>query len=192
MAARLTKTSRTLRGESSVSVGVCGASGEMRGFLDSALCASLGMTPVVDGAVVAPEMWFVGLLGAVAGVHEEVDVALAVAELGVFEAVVLVGQGEHGLGEEGDAGLLGRGGDVDGELAGAGAHEVAADADVVAEVEELVEGEGVLADVVFADVDLEALAVLLELGEAGLALEADGHDASGDGDFFAVGFELLA
>ncbi len=72
--------------------------------------------------------------------------------------------------------------DVDGELAGAGAEEVAADADVVAEVEELVEGEGVLADVVLADVDLQALAALLELGEAGLALDADGHDASGDAD----------
>ena len=71
---------------------------------------------------------------------------------------------------------------LDGELAGAGAEEVAADADVIAEVEELVEGEGVLADVVFADVDLEALAALLELREAGLALNADGHDASGDRD----------
>ena len=74
------------------------------------------------------------------------------------------------------------GGYVDGELAGAGAEEVAADADVVAEVEELVEGEDVFADVVFADVDLEALAVLLELREAGFALDADGHDAAGDGD----------
>ncbi len=39
------------------------------------------------------------------GVHEEVDVALAVAEFGVFEAVELVGEGEHGLGEEGEGGL---------------------------------------------------------------------------------------
>ena len=59
---------------------------------------------------------------------------------------------------------------------------MAADADVVAEVEELVEGEGVFADVVLADVDLEALAALLKLRESGLALDADGHDASGDGD----------
>ena len=73
--------------------------------------------------------------------------------------------------------------DLEGELAGAGAEEVAADADVVAEVEELVEGEGGLADVVLADVDLEALAALLELGEAGFALDADGHEAAGDGDF---------
>ena len=118
-------------------------------------------------------------------VHEEVDVALAVAEFDVGEAVELLGQREHGLGEEGD-GL-----DVNGELAGAGAEEIAGDADVVAEVEELVEFEGLVADGVFADVDLEALAVLLELREAGLALGADGHDASGDGDVDALGFELL-
>jgi hypothetical protein len=80
---------------------------------------------------------------------------------------------------------------VEGELAGAGAHEVAADADVVAEVEELVEGEGVFADVIFADVDLEALAVLLDLGEAGFALDADSHDAAGDGGFEVHALEVF-
>jgi hypothetical protein len=86
---------------------------------------------------------------------------------------------------------------VEGELAGAGAHEGAADADDVAEVEELVEVEEGLrffgggADVVFADVDLEALAGLLEDGEAGFALGAVGHDAAGDGGFDAVGVELF-
>jgi len=105
--------------------------------------------------------------------------------------VVLVGQGEHGLGEDGEGAQVVEAADVDGELAGAGAEEVAADADVIAEVEELVEGEGVFADVVLADVDLEALATLLKLGEAGFALDADGHDASGDGDVDGVGFELL-
>ncbi len=145
------------------------------------------------------DRWWRGGFGGVAGVDEEVYVALAVAEFGVFEAVVLVGQGQHGLGEEGEGSVAcGGGADVDGELAGAGAEEVAADADVVAEVEELVEGEGVFtllggaAYVVLADVDLEALAALLELREAGFALGADGHDAAGDGDFDAGGFELLA
>ena len=57
-----------------------------------------------------------------------------------------------------------------------------ADADVIAEVEEFIEREGVFAGVVFADVDLKALAALLELRESGFALDADGHDASGDGD----------
>src|ERR1700721_765317 len=103
-----------------------------------------------------------------------------------------IGQGEHGLGEEGEGGFFrGALADVDGQLAGAGAEEVAADADVVAEVEEFVEGEGGVADVVLADVDLEALAALLELREAGLALDADGHDASGEGDVDGVGVELL-
>src|SRR5260370_36986684 len=70
---------------------------------------------------------------------------------------------------------------------------MAADADVVAKVEELVEGEGVFADVVFADVDLEALAALLELREAGSALDANGHDATGDRDLDGMGrgFELF-
>ena len=91
------------------------------------------------------------------------------------------------------AGLSSTLADVDGEFAGAGAEEVAANADVVAEVEELVEREGVLADVVLADVDLEALAALLELREAGLALDADGHDAAGDRDLDGSGrgFELF-
>jgi hypothetical protein len=80
---------------------------------------------------------------------------------------------------------------VDGQLAGAGAEEIAAGADVVAEVEEFIEREALLADGVEADVDLEALAVLLESGEAGLALCADGHDAPGNGHGYAVGFESL-
>ncbi len=119
-------------------------------------------------------------------VHEEVDVAPAVAQLDVGETVVFLGQGEQGLGEKRD-GL-----DVDGELVGAGAEEVAGDADVVAEVEKLVELEGGVADGVFADVDLEAHAFLLERGETGLALLANRHDASGNGNGNALGFELLA
>ena len=49
-----------------------------------------------------------------------------------------------------------------------------------------------VADGVETDVNLEALAFLLQGGEAGLALLADGHDAAGDGDGDALGFELLA
>ncbi len=84
-------------------------------------------------------------------VGEEVDVALAVANLDVGEAVELLGQCEHGLGEECE--LL----DVDGQLAGAGAEEIAGDADVVAEVEQLVERKALLADGVEAHVNLQAL-----------------------------------
>ena len=37
-------------------------------------------------------------------VGEEVDVALAVAQFDVGQAVEFLGQGEHGLGEEGECG----------------------------------------------------------------------------------------
>ena len=71
---------------------------------------------------------------------------------------------------------------MDGELAGAGAEEVAGDPDVVAQVEQLVECESLVADGIEANVDLQPLAALLERGKAGLALGADGHDAAGDRD----------
>ena len=118
-------------------------------------------------------------------IGEEVHVTLAVAQLDVGQAVKFFRQGEHGLGQEGER--L----DVDGQLIGPRAEEVAGDADVVAHVEELVEGKGLVADSVLADVDLQALAALLERGEAGLALGADGHDASRDGDGHAWGFQRL-
>ncbi len=128
-----------------------------------------------------------------AGVHEQVDVSLAVTQFRVFEAVVLVGQGEHGLGEEGDGRAVADFFDMDGEFAGASAEEMAADADVVAQVEELVQRERVFADVVLADVDLEALATLLELRESGFPLNTDRHDAAGDADVDGCwgGFELF-
>src|SRR5271163_418343 len=66
------------------------------------------------------------------------------------------------------------------------------DTDVVAQVEKLVEGEGVFSDVVLANVDLEALTTLLELRETGLTLDADGHDAAGDADTDGVWVKLLS
>ncbi len=104
-AARLTKTSRTLRG------------------------ASSGLDPVpCSGASAA--LW------AVARVHEKVDIALAVPQLRVFKAVILVRQGQHGL-VESDAGRSPRD-RVHGKFgAGARPHQVAANANVVAEVEQL-------------------------------------------------------
>ena len=81
---------------------------------------------------------------------------------------------------------------MDAELAGAGAEEVALDADVVADVEQLVELPKLVSDGIFLDVDLELFAGLLQVGEAGLAHEADGHEASGDGDHDAVGLQFFA
>ena len=119
------------------------------------------------------------------GVHVHVDVAAAVAQLDVGEAVPLLGQGQQILGEESQ--LF----DVDAELSGAGAEEVALGADEVAEVEQLVESETFFADVVEAHVELEALAVLLDMGEAGLALAADRHQAAGNAHVDVVRLEFL-
>jgi hypothetical protein len=70
---------------------------------------------------------------------------------------------------------------MDAELAGAGAEQVAFHAHDVAEVEQLVKSCIIaLADGVLAHVDLQPLAVLLQVREAGLAHAAHGLDASGD------------
>ena len=100
--------------------------------------------------------------------------------------MVLLRQGEHGLGEKGD------GIDVHRELACARAEEIAGDADVVAEVEQLVKLKCLLAYGIEPNVDLQPLAALLELRKTGLALGTDGHDASGDGYLRAFGLQLLA
>src|SRR5262249_15330331 len=83
------------------------------------------------------------------GVHEEVDVALTVAQFDVGKPVPFLRQRQKVLAQEVD--LL----DVNAELPGARAKEISSDADVVAEVEQLVEFESFVADGVFLDVDLQ-------------------------------------
>ncbi len=80
--------------------------------------------------------------------------------------------------------------DVHGKFVGAGAEEIAFRADVIAEIEQLEQLELLFADIVELDVELQARAVLLQVREAGLALAADGHEASGDRDVGAVGLKL--
>ena len=118
-------------------------------------------------------------------IGEQVHIALAVAQLHIGQAMKLLRQSEHGLGQEGQP-LH-----VDGQLAGAGAEQVARDANVVAQIQQLVERIALLPDGVQTDVNLQPLAVLLESGEAGLALGANGHQAPGNCHRHAVGFQLL-
>ena len=108
------------------------------------------------------------------GVRDQVEISLAISRLHVFEAVPLFRHGEQRLAEE--LQLFG----VNAEFAGARAEQVAFDAQDVADVEQLEEGEIVLADGIFLDVDLEALAVLLHVRETGLAHVTERHEASGD------------
>ena len=110
------------------------------------------------------------------GVHDQVDVALAVAHLSVGEPVELLGQGSKALGEDGEA--RGR----DGQLPAARAHDRARGADDVAEVELAEKRPVLVGEVVHAAEELEGPRDVLEHDEGGLALVADGADAAGDGD----------
>ena len=121
---------------------------------------------------------------AVAGVlvHDEVDVALAVAHFGVDETLVLVGQRTDVLRHE--AKLMG----TDGEFAGLRAEERALDGDDVAEVERLPGGIGFFADVALRDEVLHVAREVADGREARLAHDALEHHAAGAGHF---GLELL-
>ena len=103
------------------------------------------------------------------GIGDQVEIALPVARLHVLQAVPLLGHGEQRLGEELE--LL----DVHAQLAGARAEQVAFHADDVADIEQLEELEIALADRVLLDVDLQALAVLLQVRESRLAHVAQRH-----------------
>ena len=97
------------------------------------------------------------------GIRDQIEIALAVAGLHIFQAVPLFRHGEQRLREELE--LL----DMHAQLAGARAEQIAFDADDVADIEQLEELEIALADRVLLDVDLQPLAVLLQVREAGLA-----------------------
>ena len=119
------------------------------------------------------------------GIGDQVEITLAVAQLDVLQAVVLLGQAEEVLGKEDE--LI----DVHRQLAGARAEEIACDADDVAEVEQLVELEFGLRNGILLDIDLELGAALLEMHEAGLAHAADGQDAAGETHRDAGGVEFF-
>ncbi len=125
-------------------------------------------------------------------VHDEVDVALAIAQLFVGQAVELLGKRAQRLGEKRHLGCR------NGELAAARAHDRARDADPIAHVKLLDAREGILADVVDADEELDEPGGVLETHEHDLALAANRHDAACDGDdvlgrlaVFELGVALL-
>ena len=107
------------------------------------------------------------------GVHHEVHVAPPVARLHVLQAVPLGRERAQGLGEELE--LLHR----HRELAGAGAHELAGDADEIPHVEVPEEGKA-LAEGVRAGIELQGPRPVAQVGEARLAVVAEGDDAAGE------------
>ncbi len=117
---------------------------------------------------------------------DEIHVTHTIAQFNIGEPVKLFRHREKILGKEGE--VL----DVDAEFAGAGAEEISFNANVVADVEELVEFPELIADGILLDVDLKFLAGLLKMREAGFAHQADGDEASSNGDCSALGFKFLA
>ena len=117
------------------------------------------------------------------GIDDQIEITLAVAGLDVGETVPLLGQRQERLGEEA------QGGGPQGELTGLGAKGGAAGADDIADIKPLEEIEGLLADVVAADVDLGTTAAVLHLNKGGLAEVAAGHDPPGDGINGAASFQ---
>ncbi len=109
-------------------------------------------------------------------IHDQVEVALAEAELDVLQAVPLLRQGPEALGQEGD------GVAEDGQFARPGLEERPGDRDDVAEVEQAEALVGLGPDLVLADVGLQALAAVGDVEEGGPAHLADGQDAAGDDD----------
>ena len=83
------------------------------------------------------------------GVHDQIEVALAVAGFDVGEPVPLLGKRDEALREKLEAGR------VDRQLIRAGAEEASFDADEVTEIEQFVGLEIVLGEGVLADVDLD-------------------------------------
>ena len=114
-------------------------------------------------------------------VGHEVEVALAVAGLGVGQAVPLVRRRAQGFGEDGEG--LG----LHGDFAGARGEEGALDAHEVAEVEVAEDAELLVAEDVLLRVGLDASALVLHVDEHGLAHVAVRGDAAGDGDGAALG-----
>ena len=113
-------------------------------------------------------------------VHDEVHVPLAVAHLLVGQAVELLRQGLERLGEERHAVGL------HGDLAPLGLEDLPFHAHDVADVQLLELVEGLLAQLVDADVDLDAALHVLQVAEHGLAHAPLGHEPAGHGGHSAL------
>ncbi len=118
-------------------------------------------------------------------VHDQVDVALAVLQFLVGEAVELVRQRAQRLGQQADFGGL------DGQFAGLGLHQGADDAEDVAEIPGLEVGIDILAEPVAGDVDLDAAGEILQRRERGLAHDALEHHAAGHLDLDRQAFQFF-
>ena len=118
-------------------------------------------------------------------VHDEVDVALTVAELRILQALVLVGKRTDALGHEANAV------DADGEVARLRAEERTRAGDDVAKVERLEVGVGFGADRVLLHEVLHDTREVAYGGKARLAHDALEHHAARAGHLRGGGFEFF-
>ena len=128
-------------------------------------------------------------------VDDQVDVAHAVAELGIGEGVIncaflLLDDRQYAERLAEHSQLRG----VDRQGAGLGDEGETLDADDVADIEEFLE-DGVVQGLVFAgtdfvafDIDLDAAAVVLQFDEGRRTHDAPAHHTAGDPDIFEVAF----
>ena len=105
-------------------------------------------------------------------VHDQIEVALAVAQLDIGETVKLLGQRAQGLGQDGE------GGGVDRQLAARGAAHQPFDADQIADVEEPHRGEPGRIDEVAMAEHLDLAGGVVQVDEH--AAVAHGADPAGD------------
>ncbi len=118
------------------------------------------------------------------GIRDQVEIALAIADFGVFEAVPFRGRRAQRLGENREAGKL------DGNFAGLGGEQRAFDADKIREIKMREDAELLVAQNIFLRVTLDAAALVAHVNEHGLAHVAMRGDAAGHGNFAA--FDVIA
>ncbi len=109
------------------------------------------------------------------GVDDQIHIALTEAGLYVGQTVELFGQRQKGLGQQRDLG------GAHGDLALLGAEDHALDAHDIAHVQLAALGEGLGAQLVHLEIELDPTGAVLEVGEDGLAHAALAHQAAGDG-----------
>ena len=114
------------------------------------------------------------------GVHDEIHIPLAVADLLVGQAVELLRQGAQGLAQQGN--IAG----TDGHFAPLGAEHLAVDADDVADVVLLEAVIVVRVHLVLAGVELDAAGFILQVAEGHLAHAALAHQTAGHGNGLAL------
>ena len=119
-------------------------------------------------------------------VHQQVHVPLAVAGLHVLEAVPLLGQGPEGLGEKRQ--LVRR----EGELSPLRLHDLAPDADEIADVQALEEFIRRLAEAVLLGDDLNLARSVPDVAEGQLSQPPLGHHAAGQDVGLGPGFQFFA